>query len=129
MLVAGAAEALEEGLRGREDAALALEGLDEDGAGLALGEDGLCGGEVEVGDGVDLRRVFDFFLIPVSLSFHTGDETIGKLKNLKNSKKKKKALLTPGMIGSNGVLYWTLYVSARAPRVLPWKQLSNESSL
>jgi len=52
--IAGAAEPLEEGLRRGEDAALALQGLDEDGAGLSLGEDGLGGGQVEVRDGVDL---------------------------------------------------------------------------
>ena len=54
MLVAGPAESLEEGLGRSEDAPFSLEGLDEDGAGLPLGEDGLCCCKVEVRDGVDL---------------------------------------------------------------------------
>ena len=57
--VAGAAEALEKLLGGGEDAALALQGLDEDGAGLSLGEDGLCGGQVEIRDGVDLDEFLE----------------------------------------------------------------------
>ena len=38
-----------------------MEGFDEDGAGLSFREDGLCGGEVEVRDGVDLDDLFIYF--------------------------------------------------------------------